>query len=239
MKVFFDGIRGLTGGLSQTQVDGFNALLKATEALPLKHQAYVLATAWHETARTMQPIYERGARSYFDKYEPGTKLGKALGNTLKGDGYRFRGVGYVQLTGRANFVKMGKLLGHDLAAGPELAAMPDIAARIIVEGMTRGMFTGKKMADYADYVGMRRVVNGTDRAALISGHAVIFERALLAGARDALQPVPTAPAPTPQPVPPSQPAPIPAKPVLTLGRVMAAVVALILAAAGYFFKNGG
>lgn len=178
MKEFFDTIRDGLGSLSQSQVDGINALLKATEGLPTRHRAYILATSWHETARTMQPITEYGARSHFDKYEPSTSIGRALGNTLIGDGYKYRGRGYVQITGRANYQKASLATGRDLITDPDKALDPDVAAHIIVKGMTEGWFTGKKMADYVTYSEMRRVVNGTDKAGAISLYAVIFERAL-------------------------------------------------------------
>lgn len=138
--------------------------------------AYVLATAYHETAHTMKPIYERGQKSYFNKYEPGTKLGKALGNTEKGDGYRYRGAGYVQLTGRANFIRAGKKIGRDLVNSPELAIDPAIAAKVAVRGMVEGWFTGKKLSDYisgarTDFNNARRIINGTDKAATIANYA--------------------------------------------------------------------
>lgn len=175
---FFTKVREFFGSLSQAQVDGFNILLAATSALALRHRAYILATAWHETAETMQPIHERGARGYFGKYETGTRLGKRLGNSLPGDGYKFRGRGYAQITGRRNYATASRVTGVDLVAYPDKALEPAIAARIIVSGMTTGWFTGKKLADYQDYLDMRRTVNGMDRAGDIAGYASRFETAL-------------------------------------------------------------
>ena len=55
-----------------------------------------------------------------------------LGNTQPGDGKKYLGRGYIQLTGRANYTYYGKKLGVDLAGNPELAKRPDIAADIAV-----------------------------------------------------------------------------------------------------------
>jgi putative chitinase len=173
---FFDAVRPLFGGkLSQSQVDGLTIIVRAFDERgdgDLKHLAYLLGTTKHETADTMAPIYERGQKSYFAKYEPGTKIGKALGNTAKGDGYRYRGRGFVQLTGRANYRKFG------IEDDPDKALEPDIAANILVIGCLRGWFTGKKLSDYKTFTSMRRVVNGTDKAELIAGYAQTFLRAL-------------------------------------------------------------
>lgn len=183
-KVFFGAVRPLFGGsLSQGQVDGIEALLAATAALPVTHRAYLLATAKHETADTMRPIVEYGGRKYFDKYDTG-KLAAALGNTpaADGDGYLYRGRGYVQVTGRANYGKAGLALGLDLLRNPDMALQPTVAAQILVRGCVEGWFTGKKLADYlpGDYRGARRVVNGVDRADLVAGYARQFEIALVA-----------------------------------------------------------
>lgn len=59
--------------------------------------------------------------------KPGT-----LGNTEPGDGWRFHGRGYVQLTGRANYESVGQALGLDLVNNPDLAADREIAARIAI-----------------------------------------------------------------------------------------------------------
>lgn len=183
-KVFFGAVRPLFGGsLSQGQVDGIEALLAATAALPVTHRAYLLATAKHETADTMRPIVEYGGRKYFDKYDTG-KLATALGNTpaADGDGYLYRGRGYVQVTGRANYGKAGLALGLDLLRHPDMALHPTVASQILVRGCSEGWFTGKKLGEYlpGDYRNARRVVNGTDRADLIAGYARQFEIALVA-----------------------------------------------------------
>lgn len=196
MNEFFKSVREQFGPLKQSQVDGFNALLTATIGLRTEWRAYILATAWHETAFTMQPIIERGGKSYFNQYDPkhNPKKAKALGNTLPGDGYKYRGRGYVQITGRANYDKASRACGVDMVNDPELALNPQIAAKIIVRGMTEGWFTGKELSDYSNYTDMRRIVNGTDKAASIASYAVKFERALKAQEK-AAQPVSPASAP--------------------------------------------
>ncbi len=160
------------GKFSQKQVDGLNVLLDASSDLPLRWRAYILATAYHETARTMQPIYEKGGHKYFRKYD------WILGNEGKADGYKYRGRGYVQLTGKNNYHTAGQNLGIDLVLKPDLALKPAIAAKITVLGMESGWFTGKKLDDYTRYDSMRRIVNGKDRASLIASYAEAFEHAL-------------------------------------------------------------
>lgn len=201
---FFAHIRPMFGGsLTQKQVDGIEALLAATARLPISHRAYLLATAKHETADTMQPITESGGRKYFDKYDTG-KIAKTLGNTpdADGDGYKYRGRGYVQITGRANYAKAGDWLNLDLIGNPDVALQPTIAAAILVRGCAAGWFTGRKLSDYlpGDYVNARRIVNGTDRAELIAIYADTFEAALMMLGDAALTPTPVAASPRPDPV---------------------------------------
>ncbi len=150
---------------------------------PLPYIAYALATTYHETAHTMMPVTEYGPKSYFSKYDPGTKLGKQLGNTQPGDGYKYRGRGYVQITGRANYTKAGEKIGVSLRDQPDLALNRDIAAQILARGCLEGWFTGKKFGDYLDskipdYTNCRRVINGTDKAKTIASYALTFEKAL-------------------------------------------------------------
>jgi hypothetical protein len=204
LPAFFAEVRPLFGGsLTQEQVDGTEAILTGFEQHGdgnIRHLAYLLATAKHETAHTMQPIYERGRKQYFNKYAPTTDKGKALGNTQPGDGYRFRGRGYVQLTGRDNYRRAGEKMNAGLLGNPDLALEPHVAACILIRGCLEGWFTGKKLGDYLAFHDMRRVVNGLDKADDIALLAEGFLRALTAANA---APIPQ-PKPTPAPPPPKR-----------------------------------
>ena len=193
---FFDALRsGILGpSLDQGEVSGCNAILGACDGLPLSWAAYAFATAFHETAFTMQPVREFGGPRYFTKMYDVTgsrpKLARANGNVNVGDGVRYCGRGYVQLTWRNNYRRAGQRLSIDLEGNPDLALEPEIAAKIMREGMKGGWFTGKSFgsylpgsgpADKAAFTQARWIINGTDKAAKIAGYAVRFQDALKAG----------------------------------------------------------
>lgn len=196
-KAFFAGIRygPFDGNLTSAQVRGITAILDEWERrklTDLRWLADILATAKWETDHTMQPIREHGGPAYFKRmYDPhGSRpaLAKRNGNTKPGDGARYCGRGYGQLTWRNNYRAMGELLGQPLEDQPDLAMRPDIAAQIMFEGMIRGSFTGKKLADYfnaktTDWVNARRIINGTDRAIEIANIAKLFYADLSAATR--------------------------------------------------------
>lgn len=176
--------------LTPPQYEGLDRLLGNLQLDPditdERCAAYLLATVKHECAHTYQPISEYGSIAYFDKYEPGTKRGAALGNTKAGDGARYKGRGYVQITGRANYLRIGQALGIGTALvdEPERALEPVLAYRIASTGMRRGLFTGVGFGKYilaggaCDYIAARRIINGQDRAADIAAYAQKFEQML-------------------------------------------------------------
>ena len=81
-----------------------------------------------------------------------------LGNTHPGDGKRFAGRGYIQLTGRANYAKYGKTLGLPLEEQPELAATPEVAVRIACEYWQDHLLN--QLADKNDVVTITKRING-------------------------------------------------------------------------------
>ena len=177
--IFFIQIRSLFGRMSQSQVEGLNSLLDVVGGCLINEAAYMLATAYHETAHTMQPIEEYGKGRGRD-YGKRLKMSrKPYSDTLP----IYYGRGYVQLTWYENYEKAGKKVGVDLLNEPGWALSAPIAAKIMREGMIEGWFTGKKLNDYvglrtADYVSARRIINGMDKAQFIAGYAVVFELAL-------------------------------------------------------------
>lgn len=198
-KTFFAHVRNgpFPGRLTQQQVEGMTNILDAWETYGTddpRHLAYVMATSFRETGAKMVPVREgfKTTDAAVRKVVAHRKYGKPAGK----DGFVYYGRGQVQLTWLENYERMGDLLDIPLAENPDLAMDTHISARILIEGMTRGVsgrgdFTGKALSDYFndmvdDPVGARRIVNGTDKAKLIAGYHDEFLEAVLASAQDDL-----------------------------------------------------
>ena len=177
-KTFFAALRARNSGLfgtslSTPQVQGIEALLDAGRALPLHHMANVLAQVHHETGGGMYPIKETVMPWHKNKKpSDATVIGRLDRAYAKGQltwvksaywrGGAF-GRGQLQITHDYNYDKFGITNYAD-------ALKPDVSARIAVEGMREGMFTGKKLADFnfpqdldnPPRTNPRRIVNGAD-----------------------------------------------------------------------------
>lgn len=197
MKINFDKIRNslFGGSLKQSQVDGINSILESINkhGISKTQSAYVFATVYHETARTMQPIEEYGkgsGRPYGTWYKNSKGELFSWKNGNKNTAYLYKdfpflyyGRSFPQLTWFDNYEKAGKLLGVDFLRSPSLVMDLRYASEILVIGMMDGWFTGKKLSDYInftkkDYYSARKIINGLDKATLISDYAKLFEQAL-------------------------------------------------------------
>ncbi len=180
-----DSPGGPSGDLSRFTVAIVRAMFPATKAAPIQTNLphvlaglgalglddipmglMALATIRAET-EGFTPIDEGRSRfntnlQPFDRYDPGTSVARVLGNTQPGDGARFKGRGYVQLTGRGNYTRIGKQLGLDLVGHPELANDPASAGMILarflknVEQGVRIALRGRKPHE-SEEISQRRI----------------------------------------------------------------------------------
>jgi putative chitinase len=168
--------------LTQKQVDSLDTILNEWDLkgyADLRWLAYMFATVYRETSKTMLPIEEYGKGA-------GHKYGKKI--DIDGKWYTtpdklFYGRGFVQLTWKANYDKFGKLLGIDLLNYPEKSMEPKVATDILFIGMTEGLFTGVGLKRYfnstmEDWTNARKIINGTDKAELIASYGRLFLRCL-------------------------------------------------------------
>lgn len=213
--IYFNSVRPslFSGTMSQSQVDGQNAILDAAHAVAkdlswvvqdMRHLAYCLATTYHETSKAMQPIeeYGKGAGMSYGKKDPET-------------GQTYYGRGYVQLTWRDNYRKATQRLGlsktsDDLEWHAARALDPTIASNIMFEGMEEGWFrppnTLSKYFDHDtdDPYGAREIINGDKKTVpswsngvsignLIKGYHQKFLTALQAAYTPEPEPLPELP----------------------------------------------
>lgn len=206
-KKFYDALRSSSVLFGKTlnagQVASLEVLLDEGQRRKVElHQlSYILATAYGEAGSALKPISENmnytadrirqvwpsrfasvaAAKPYAKNPQKlaNKVYGGRMGNTAADDGWRYRGRGLVQITGKDNYTKFG------IAANPDKALELSTAVSILFDGILGGKFTGAKLVQYVqqthqDYTNARRVVNGTFEAAKYAKYAVAFESALKA-----------------------------------------------------------
>ncbi len=201
-KAFFDDYKGRFATITnQRVVDGLTFLLDEIEKdngfTMIREVAYFLATIKGETG-IFHPLQEKRASRI---NQP--KLWETQ-NRYWNTG--FYGRGYVQLTWENNYLKAGKkLVGLKMKKNggveititektfvqtADLVMQPEAAYLIASRGMKEGWFTTKKLSDYIkqgqppDYVGARKIINGTERASMFADFASKFELILRASNTD-------------------------------------------------------
>src|SRR6185295_12732409 len=96
----------------------------------------------------------------FDLYEPDMPKGIKLGNTVPGDGAKFKGRGYIQLTGRDNYTTIGPQVGVNLVGDPQLANDPGIAGLILAQFLKNKESAIRTALANDDLLKARKLVNG-------------------------------------------------------------------------------
>lgn len=201
--------------IRQSQVEGIEAILDECRrlAVDLPKTAYILATAFGETGGRMQPVQENlnySAARIPQVFSAARRQGKSpaalarnpellantvyggnwgaahLGNIAPDDGWRYRGRGIGQITGRRNYAKWAARIDPRLIDNPDLMMTLDMSVRALVQPMIEGWATGRKLSDYIegnriDFIGARRVWNGTFEAETYARRADMFRRALVKG----------------------------------------------------------
>jgi putative chitinase len=140
--------------LAGTRADTFCAPLNAAMA------EFEINTPARQAAFIAQIAHESGQLRYVRELASGAEYeGRAdLGNTMTGDGIRFRGRGLIQVTGRTNYKACGAALHLDLNLFPELLEQPMYAARSAAWfWKTHGL---NELADVGDQVKITRRING-------------------------------------------------------------------------------
>ncbi|MBD9544236.1 hypothetical protein IB276_32855 [Ensifer sp. ENS04] len=205
---FFAALRKDNSGvfsrrLSKAQVQGIEALLDSADrhaVYDMDHVAHILAEVYHETGTYMLGIKETVMPSHTDKRPSDATVKARLEKAWKAGNLPWVttpywrdggfGRGPIQLTHWSNYEKVGAALGLNLRQDPDLALDPKVGADIVVVGLSKGLFTGKKLSDYEfprDLKAIskwhpRRMVNGVDGTDdEIARYHGSFYQALMAG----------------------------------------------------------
>ncbi len=154
----FGLIKSYFGVLKQSQVDSFNLFFDEWDGKDKRHLAYILATVWHETAKTMLPIEEIGK-------------GKGKAYSKLENGISYYGRGHVQVTWLVNYQALTRAnkKGWNFVKHPELLLQNEPSIWATFYGMRTGLFTSRRLDQYfneekTDPINARKIINGLDCA---------------------------------------------------------------------------
>ena len=186
---FYRRFRPVFGRLTQSQVDGYEAIFDFWDSRSVLQDkrwlAYILATAFHETGQRLQPVRECfcstdacSIRCVTTLYNQGRiPVNYAIPHP---NGNSYFGRGLVQITHGTNYKRAGREigLGNQLYDNPDLALRLDISVKILCIGMLVGLFVpDHNLQRYfnnsvSDWKNARRIVNGLDKWREIKGYAL-------------------------------------------------------------------
>ncbi|PWK33678.1 glycoside hydrolase family 19 protein [Pseudomonas sp. OV226] len=135
-------------------VPALNTAMQRFQIVGSKRVAAFIAQIGHEPGQLVYVREILGPTPAQARYE-----GRAdLGNTVAGDGFKYRGRGLIQITGRANYAACGEALGVDLIAHPELLEQPQYAC--LSAAWFWAMNGLNTLADKGDFEKITRRING-------------------------------------------------------------------------------
>lgn len=140
----------------------------------------LLGHSSHETGR-WEHMIEQGSDRYFKRYDPPTTVGKALGNTVVGDGPKYRGRGHLMLTGRLNYRLAGRELELPLEDNPDLMLDPYISAIVTVWWWENRIRPRTRIWTNTAYIAGLINPGNTDQRALNSRHRHVHEQGVELG----------------------------------------------------------
>lgn len=191
---FYAEARRYLGSLSTANVIGFELFLTEGErqTLPIDQFAYILATVWWETGKTMQQMRE----AFWVSHDPVIAEAWRKKHLRY---YPYYGRSYPQFTWQRNYqcatdTWNKKYRGDgpeiDFVENPDAIMDPRYGVPLTFDAMREGWFTERKLSDYLDGIDesdaadlaefklARKVVNGNDRATEIGKLALVFEKSL-------------------------------------------------------------
>ena len=158
------------GSVAGVFVPVLNTAMNRFQIVGAKRVAAFIAQIGHESGQLKYVKEIWGPTKAQAKYE-----GRAdLGNTVKGDGFKYRGRGLIQITGRANYVECGEALGLDLINQPELLEKPQLACMSAAWfWASRGLST---LADAGSFSKITSRINGGQNGA--ADRQALYDKAL-------------------------------------------------------------
>ncbi len=151
-------------------VSALNTAMNHYQIVGLKRVAAFIAQIGHESGQLKYVKEIWGPTAAQARYEGR----KDLGNTVAGDGSKYRGRGLIQITGRANYMACGEALGLDLIKQPELLEKPQHACMSAAWfWATKGLST---LADAGQFDKITQGINGGQNGA--ADRQALYARAL-------------------------------------------------------------